>query len=320
MEAKRRISLSSKAPTPKPRKNSLLKRLNQNKFLLLLFLPCLLYFALFKYLPIFGIVVSFKDLNLFKGIWASEWVGFKHYITFLNSPDFFSVLKNTFLLGIYRTIFLFPAPIILALLFNEIRLVLFKRFVQSVSYLPHFLSNVVIASMVVMFLSPESGFVNQVLEWFGIEPINFMVEANWFRTIYISSELWQHVGWNTIIYLAALAGISPYLYEAAEIDGANRWKQTLHITIPGIVPAMVILFLLNLGNFIDIGFEKVFLLQTPATYSTSDILSTYVYRTGLVQGNFSYAAAIDFFQSVVGLTFVVTANYIARKAGETSLW
>ncbi len=300
--------------------NRFLKRLSNSKYLLLLFLPCLLYYAVFKYAPIGGIIISFKNYNLFKGIWDSPWVGLKWYVMFLQNPDFLVILKNTFLLGVYKLVFGFPAPIILALLLHEVKNAFFKRFVQTVSYLPHFISNVVVASMVIMFLSPSSGIVNQMIQWFGFEPINFMVKPDLFRWIYVASEVWQHVGWETIIYLAALTAIDPGLYEAAEIDGASRWKQMVHVTLPGIAPAIVILFILNIGKVLEIGFEKVFLLYNPAIYETADIISTYVYRTGLNQGNYSYATAIDLFGGIVGLIFVYSANYMSRKVNQTSLW
>jgi len=297
-----------------------LKKLNRSKILLLMFLPCLLFYLIFKYLPMFGIVVSFKNYNLYKGIWDSPWVGLKYYKLFFHSPDFFKYLRNTFLLGFYKLIFGFPAPIILALLLNELKHIVFKRFVQTVSYLPHFISNVVVASMVLMFLSPSSGIVNHLIQLFGMQPINFMVKPEMFRGIYVLSEIWQHTGWETIIYLAALTTIDPLLYEAAEIDGAGRWKKLFHITLPGLVPTIVILFILNIGNVLDIGFEKVFLLYNPAIYETSDIISTYVYRTGLGQGNFSYATAIDLFTGLISFIFIYSANMISRKIGENSLW
>ncbi len=299
---------------------SFLYKLNRSKHLLLLFLPCLIFYVLFKYFPMAGIVISFKDYNLFRGMWASPWVGLKYYEMFFNSRDFFTLIRNTFLLGLYKLVFGFPAPIILALILNEVRHAFFKRFVQTVSYLPHFISNVVVASMVLMFLSPTSGVVNQFIRWLGMEPINFMSRPELFRTIYVLSEIWQHVGWETILYLAALTAIDPMLYEASEMDGASRWQQTLHITLPGITPVIIILFILNIGNVLEIGFEKVFLLQNPSIYETSDILSTFVYRTGLTNGNFSYAAAVDLFTGLVSLVFIYSANFISRKVGETSLW
>jgi putative aldouronate transport system permease protein len=312
---------AGKQTVPKKSKSSAFyKRLKQSRFLLLLFLPCLIYYIVFKYAPMFGIVISFKNYNLFKGIAESPWVGLKYYRMFFANPDFFLLLRNTFLLGVYKLVFGFPAPIVLALMLNEVRHAIFKRFVQTVSYLPHFISNVVVASMVIMFLSPSSGIVNQFIKALGFEPINFMVNADLFRSIYVFSEIWQHIGWETIIYLAALTSIDLQQYEAAEIDGAGRWKRMIHVTLPGIAPAIVILFILNIGKVLEIGFEKVFLLYNPAIYETADIISTYVYRVGLSQGNYSYATAIDLFGGIVSLIFVYSANYLSRKVGETSLW
>lgn len=303
-----------------PSGSSFLQKVRRDKYLLLLVLPCMLYYLIFKYLPLFGIVISFQNYNQFKGILSSEWVGLKYFRMFVESPDFYKILRNTFLLGFYKLFFGFPVPILLALLINEMRKELLKRFVQTVSYLPHFISNVVVAGMVVMFLSPTGGVVNQVLKLIGLQPVNFMMEPGFFRPIYVISEIWQHAGWGTIIYLAALTSIDPGLYEAAKIDGANRWKQTLHVTIPGISSAIVVLLLLDIGRVLEIGFEKVYLLYTPVTYETADIISTYVYRVGLVQGNYSYATAIDLFTGVISFLFVVSANYISRRVSDNSLW
>ncbi|MBR2564195.1 MAG: sugar ABC transporter permease [Paenibacillus sp.] len=293
---------------------------NKNKALWLLFLPCLLYYLIFRYAPMFGLVITFKDYNLFKGIWASDWVGFKYYQMFLENPDFWPLMKNTFLLGMYKLVFGFPAPIILAILLNEVRKAAFKRFVQTVSYLPHFISNVIVVSMVIMFLSPTGGLINNLLAGIGIAPINFMNEPGLFRGIYVLSEIWQHIGWETIIYLAALTAIDPQLYEAADMDGASRLRKIWHVTLPGISPAIVITLILNIGKVLEIGFEKVFLMQNPAIYDTADIISTYVYRVGMVQGNFSYGASIDLFMGVISLIFIYTANLLSRRFSETSLW
>lgn len=309
-----------KLPYSVKKNKTFLKKMNHSKYLLMLFLPCLIFYILFKYLPMFGIVISFKDYNLFKGVFASPWVGFKYYQMFFDSPDFFKLIRNTFLLGLYKLVFGFPAPIALALILNEVQRQFFKRFVQSVSYLPHFISNVVVASMVLMFLSPSSGIINQFIKTLGMDPINFMSRAEYFRSIYVLSEIWQHVGWETILYLAALTAIDPMLYESAEIDGASRWKQTWHITLPGITPVIIILFILNIGSVLDIGFEKVYLLYNPAIYETADILSTFVYRTGLEQGNFSYAATVDLFTGLISFVFIYSTNFISRRVGETSLW
>jgi len=304
----------------KPLRPSFLYRVKKSKVLLLMFLPCLLYYLIFKYAPMFGVAISFQDYNLFKGIWESKWVGFKYYQLFFENPDFFILIRNTFLLGFYNLVFGFPAPIILALLLNEVTRNVFKRFVQTVSYLPHFISTVVVAGMVTMFLSPSSGIVNQLMKWIGLEPINFLMNPSYFRTIYVASDIWQHVGWETIIYLAALTSIDPQLYEAAKMDGANRWQQTLSITLPGMAPTIIILLILNVGRVLEVGFEKVFLLYNPATYETADVIGTYVYRTGIISGNYSYATAIDLFMGIISLVLIYGANLVSRKISETSLW
>lgn len=315
------IAELAQAPAlPRRSRSTFMKRLNRTKYLWLLFLPCLLYYLIFRYVPMFGIVVTFKNYNLYRGIWASDWVGLKYYRMFLNNPDFLILMRNTVLLGVYKLIFGFPAPIVLALLLNEMKRKVFKRFVQTVSYLPHFISNVIVASMVILFLSPTSGVVNHWIKAAGFEPINFMMEPGLFRSIYVASEIWQNTGWETIIYLAALTAVDPMLYEAADIDGASRFRKLWHVTLPGIAPAIVIIFILNVGKVLEIGFEKVFMMYNAATYETADIISTYVYRTGLVQGNFSYAAAIDLFMGIISLVFIIVANTISRKVSETSLW
>ncbi|WP_168121486.1 ABC transporter permease subunit [Paenibacillus sp. HB172176] len=297
------------------------QRLRDSRFLLLLLLPTFIYFAIFEYGPMFGIVVAFKDYNTFAGVWASEWVGLKYFKIFLfDNPDFLPLLRNTVLIGVYSLLWGFPAPIVLALLLNELRNMAFKRLVQTVSYLPHFISNVIIVSMVLIFLSPDGGIVNRFLGLFGVEPIYFMSLPEMFRTIYISSGIWQGIGWGTIIYLAALTTIDPNLYEAAELDGASRWRKTIHISLPGIVPITIIMLILNIGGLLGTGFEKVFLLYNPLVYDTADIFSTYTYRVGLLQGRFSYATAIGVFNGVVGFLLIVGANWLAKRTRETSLW
>lgn len=293
---------------------------SRGKMLFAMFIPCLLYYLIFKYLPIFGIVVAFKNYSLYRGVWASDWVGLKYFRLFFSGDDLWLLLRNTFLLGFYNLIFGFAAPIVLALLLNEMRVRVFKRFVQTVSYLPHFISNVVVASMVIVFLSPTGGLLNRMLESLGIGSVNFMADPGWFRSIYVLSEIWQHVGWESIIYLAALTAIDPALYEAAGIDGANRWQKIRSVTLPGISPTIIILFILKVGSMIEIGFEKVYLLSNPATYASADILSTYVYRTAMVNGNFSYGAAIDLFTAVVSFVFIYSANLLSRRITGNSLW
>ncbi|UVI30261.1 ABC transporter permease [Paenibacillus spongiae] len=301
-------------------KKSWIAKVRQDRYLLLLVLPCVLYYLIFKYGPLFGIVIAFKDFNLHRGIWESPWVGLKWFSQFMNSRDFWPVLKNTFALGFMKLLFGFPAPIILALLINEVRHVFFKRFVQTVSYLPHFISNVIAAGIMTMFLSPRNGIINDLISLLGFDRVNFLVEESWFRTIYTSSEIWQHLGWSTIIYLAALSTIDVQQYEAARLDGANRWQTTWNITLPGIAPTVLIILILDIGKVLEIGFEKVYLLATPAVYSKADIISTYVYRVGLSEGNFSYASAIDLFTGLISIIFIISANWASRKINGNSLW
>ncbi|TYP78986.1 ABC transporter permease [Paenibacillus methanolicus] len=301
-------------------KSSIIKRFKRDRIYLLLLVPLLLYYALFRYAPMFGIAVSFLDYNLFKGFWASDWVGLKHYNMFINNPDAWNIIRNTLVLGGLKLLFLYPAPIILAILFHEMRWKKYRRFVQTVSYMPFFLSSVVVSSILIMLLSPSTGWINQLIVSLGFEPIYFLQQSEWFRPIYIGSDIWQHVGFGTIIYLAALSSIDPQLYEAAKIDGAGRWKQTLHVTLPGIVPAMVIVFILQIGGILELSFDKAFLLGNTATLETSDIISTYVYRIGILGGSFSYAAAIDLSMAVISFLFIYSANKVSRRVGETSLW
>jgi len=302
------------------KKKLALKRFNEGKYLLLLFLPCLVYYIIFRYLPMYGIIISFKDYNLFRGVFASKWVGLKYYRMFVNNPDSFEIIRNTFLLGVYKLFWGFPAPIMFALVLNEVRNIKFKRVVQTISYLPHFMSTVVVVGMLLQFLSPRSGFINRIIMSLGGDMINFMSDPGWFRTVYIASGIWRSVGWSAIIYLAALTSIDTSLYEAAIIDGANKFRQIWHVTLPGIANTIITLFILDTGNVLDIGFEKVFLMYNPAIYETADVIGTYVYRVGLVQGNFSYATAIGLSKSLVSLVIVAAANYLARKFSDTSIW
>jgi putative aldouronate transport system permease protein len=301
-------------------KPSIFKQLRRDQIFLLLLAPVLVYYVMFRYAPMFGIVISFMDYNLFKGFAGSEWVGLKYYKLFFENPDFFVIIKNTLILGAYKLFFGFPAPIILALMLNELRHAFFKKFVQTVSYLPHFISTVVVSSMVVMLLSPSTGWISHALQRMGFPTISFLQESEWFRTIYISSEVWQYMGWDSILFLAALTTIDPQLYEAAKMDGAGRFKQIWHVTLPGIAMTIAIVFLLKIGHVLEIGFEKVFLLANAATYDVSDVISTYVYRVGILQGGFSYATAIDLFMGIIGFVLVYVSNKVSRKFSETSLW
>ncbi|MEV0001835.1 ABC transporter permease subunit [Micromonospora sp. NPDC050980] len=279
----------------------------------------LLFFLTFRYLPMLGNVIAFRRFQPGGSIFGEYWTGLRYFRLFFTDPTFWNVFTNTLVLGALTLLFCFPLPIVLALLLNEVRSRVLKRFVQSVSYLPHFLSIVIVAAMVMQLLSAD-GTVNQLLGAVGAEEIPFLQQAGWFRTIYVSSEVWQTVGWGTILYLAALTTIDGDLYEAARIDGANRWRQTWHVTLPGIRPTMMTLLILNIGTFMAVGFEKILLLYNPLTYPTADVISTYLYRVGIVSGNLSYAAAIGLFEAVIGLTLVLSANAISRRTVGTSLW
>ncbi|XID92181.1 ABC transporter permease [Paenibacillaceae bacterium WGS1546] len=298
----------------------MLKSILRSRQLLLLFLPCLLYFLIFKYYPMYGVLIAFKDYNLFKGFTESPWVGLKYFEMFFNNPDALELIRNTFLIGLYSLIWGFPAGLVLALVLNEVKKASFKKLVQIVSYLPHFLSTVVVSGMVVSFLAPRTGLINVIIAWFGGEPIHFLAEPEWFRTIYVASGIWQGMGWGAIIYLASLSGIDPHLYEAAVMDGANKFKQLIHVTLPCIAPTIMTLFILETGWVLTVGFEKVFLLYNPATYETADVIETYVYRVGIIGKNFSYATAIGLFVSLVSLVFLYTTNYLSKKFSDTSLW
>jgi putative aldouronate transport system permease protein len=279
----------------------------------------LLFFLIFRYLPMLGNVIAFRRFRPGGDIFGEQWVGLRYFRLFINDPTFWTVFTNTLILGALTLLFLFPLPIVLALLLNEVRTRYLKRLVQTISYMPHFLSIVVVAGIIFQVLSID-GVVNQALRAVGRDSVPFLQQAEWFRTIYVSSEMWQTVGWGTILYLAALTTIDHDLYEASRIDGANRWRQTWHITLPGIRPTMVTLLILNLGTFLAVGFEKILLLYNPLTYPTADVISTYLYRVGVVSGSFSYAAAIGLFESVIGLALVLSANLISRRTVGTSLW
>ncbi|MEO3747681.1 ABC transporter permease subunit [Plantactinospora sp. B5E13] len=279
----------------------------------------LLFFLIFRYLPMLGSVIAFRRFQPGGSIFGEYWVGLRYVKMFLSDPTFWNVFTNTLVLGALTLVICFPLPIVLALLLNEVRARRLKRFVQSVSYLPHFLSIVVVAAMVMQILSVD-GTVNQLILAVGGEAVPFLQQPEWFRTIYVSSEVWQTVGWGTILYLAALTTIDDNLYEAARIDGANRWRQTWHVTLPGIRPTMVTLLILNVGTFMAVGFEKILLLYNPLTYPTGDVIATYVYRMGVQSSNLSYAAAIGLFEALIGLTLVLTANAISRRTVGASLW
>ena len=318
MRARQAVTVEASA-LHRPSERQVWRSIKKSRFFYAMFAIPLLYFIVFHYVPMFGIIIAFKDYTVFKGIWGSEWVGLEYFRDFLSDSYFYKLIRNTLMIGLYQILFAFPAPIILALLLNELRGQLFKRFVLTVSYLPHFLSTVVVCGILVNFLSFD-GIVNQFLHFLGMKPIHFLMIPDWFRTIYVSSEIWQGVGWGSIIYLAALTNIDPQLYEAARMDGANRWKQIRHVTLPGIAPTIIIMLLFSIGAIMSVSFEKVLLLSNGANFETSDIIATYVYRRGLVSSDFSYATAVGLFNSVIALVFLSIGNAISKKVSETSLW
>lgn len=322
-KAKRRLFSAKQTPPPALEthpKKSIWKRILKDRYLLLLFLPCLIYYILFKYVPMWGVLISFKDFKPFIGFWGSEWVGLKHYIDFFNNPNAWRIIRNTLLLGVYTLLWCFPLPIVFALALNELTRPKFKKFVQTVSYMPHFLSAVVVCGMLNSFLSPVRGIVNIIINMFGGETINFLSTASWFRPIYVASEVWQTLGWGAIVYLAAITNVDPQYYEAAKLDGASRLRQIWSITLPCIAPTVATMLILRIGSILEVGLEKVLLLYSPAIYETSDIIATYVYRQGLVSGNMSYATAIGLFSSVINLVLLVSANYFSKKFADTGLF
>lgn len=295
------------------------KNVKQSRWLYLLFALPFLYFIIFKYGAMAWLIIAFEDFNAFKGVFHSKWVGLKWFRAFMTDPYFWNIVKNTIVLNLWNIAICFPAPILLALMINEVKSKWFKKFSQTVSYLPYFLSTVVVCGFITNIVASD-GLVNQLLSAAGAEKISFLMEPKWFRPIYVISELWQGCGWGSIIYLAALAGVDQQLYEAAAIDGANKWKQLIHISLPGIASVISIQFLLTIGRILSVGYEKIILLYNGATYETADVISTYVYRRGLIEANYSYGAAVSIFQSVIALVLVVSANKAARKIGQTSLW
>ncbi|MFW5776831.1 MAG: ABC transporter permease [Spirochaetota bacterium] len=308
------------AAPAKPRSN-LGRDLFRDRYLYVLLLPVIAWFIIFRYVPMQGVIIAFKDFRFFDGIWGSEWVGLMHFERMFRSRDFYQIVRNTLVLNLYQLVFQFPAPIVLALLLNEVRNSKFKRISQTLLYVPHFISWVVLAGIVISVLSPSTGIVNILLNrMFGVEPVHFMIRPGWWVFWFIVSGIWKSAGFGTIIYLAAISTIDPQLYEAATIDGAGKLRQTWHITLPGISATIGILLILNLGNFIEIGFEQVNMLQNSVVNDVADVIPTYVYRVGLRGAQFSYTAGVGFFQAIVGLILVTTANWTLRRLGHSGLW
>lgn len=300
--------------------NALRKDYRAHKYLYVMIVPVLAYYAIFQYAPMYGAIIAFKDFHVAKGVMDSPWAGFKHFIDFFDSHYFWRLIKNTFLLSFYQLLFVFPAPILFALLLNELIGRRFKRIVQTVTYLPHFISLIVVCGMITQFVSRD-GVVTDLLVWFGMDRTALLGHPEYFRPVYIVSEIWQSVGWSSIIYLAAITGVNPELYEASRMDGAGRVKQMWHITLPGIAPVIVILLILKIGSMMDVGFEKIILLYNPNTFVTADVINSFVYRRGLTSSmEFSYATAVGLFQSSLNFILLIFANWFSRRTSETSLW
>jgi len=300
-------------------KELIVKDFKRNKLIYLMVVPMVVYLLIFCYYPMYGAIIAFKNFSPARGILGSPWVGLKNFKDFFGSYYFWRLLQNTFFISFWSIVFGFPAPIILALILNEVRGKVFKRVCQTVSYLPYFISLVVICGLIRNFCS-EQGIINQLSVLLGGESGNLLSRPEDFRAIYVGSGIWQGIGWGSIIYLAAISGVDLELYDAATIDGAGRFRQIMHITIPCILPTIIILFLLNIGNILNVGFEKIILLYNPGTYSTADVISSFTYRRGLLENNFSYSTAVGLFNSVVNFIFLLTANTVSNRLSETSLW
>lgn len=306
------------APIARRKKRGGALRMDWDLYLLLL--PGLLFFILFKYVPMWGVVIAFQEYSPFKGILGSEWVGLQHFAKLFAYDKFWEIFRNTLLISFYNLIFFFPAPIILALLLNELKQQLLKRSVQTIIYLPHFISWVVVVGMTYLLLGTQGGIVNEIIAAFGGDKVAFLTTPEYFRMLLVSQSVWKEAGWGTIIFLAALSGVDTQLYEAAIVDGAGRWRQLWHITLPAIRSTIFILLILRLGNILDVGFEHVFLMLNSTVMSVGDVFETYVYREGLIGGKFSYTTAVGLFKSLVGLALVLGANWLTKKFGEEGVF
>lgn len=302
------------------KKHSIWRDVVRDRYLYLLLLPGIALLFVFKYVPMYGILIAFKDFNMLIGMKGSPWVGWDQFERLFQSSDFGRILTNTIIISVYKLLFSFSVPVILSLMLNEIKNTTFKRVTQSIVYLPHFVSWVIFSGILITFLNPVDGLFNYIITGMGGSRMDFLGDPGYFRSILVLSDIYKEVGWGTIIYLAAISGVNPDLFEAARIDGANKLRQIWHVTLPAIRPVIVILVILSLGNILEAGFQQVFLLYSPLVYSVADIIDTYVYRVGLQNANYSYATAASIFKSLVALVLIVTANKIAKKAGQDGLW
>lgn len=305
---------------PAAKQSTPIGRFMRNRWLYFMVFPGLLYFLVFKYWPMYGIFIAFKDYQPFLGFWDSPFVGLKHFERFFGDSNFLVLFRNTLILATYNILFFFPLPIVIALMLNELRQEFIKRTVQTLVYIPHFMSWVVVVGIAYIFLTTEGGIVNELLVRYGGEKINFLVSNEWFRTIVTAEVIWKETGWGTIIFLAALAGVDPQLYEAARMDGANRLRQLWHITLPAIRSTIIILLILRLGHFLDTGFEQIFLMLNAMNREVGEVFDTYVYSVGISQGQYSFSTAVGLFKSVIGLILVVVSNHLAKKFGEEGIY
>jgi putative aldouronate transport system permease protein len=288
--------------------------------LYVMLIPTLIWLLVFLYKPMYGLQIAFKDYSIFRGIAGSPWIGFEHFQTLFESDQFLRALKNTIIISLYGLLFGFPMPILLALMFNEVLNQTFKKTAQTIVYLPHFISSVIIAGIVITAFSPSAGLVNTILGWFGIDAIYFLTKPEWFRPIFVGTGIWQEAGFQSIVYLAAIAGVSPTLYESAVVDGASRWQMMWKITVPSIMPTIIIMLIIRIGNMLEVSFEMIILLYQPATYQTADVVNTFIYRQGIQGGQYDFTAAAGLFNAVVAFVLVMTANTISKRYSRTSLW
>jgi putative aldouronate transport system permease protein len=296
------------------------KRLGKQRALLLMFIPAIAYYIVFCYTPIYGLVIAFKDYKIVKGFMGSSWVGVKQFQTAFGDPEFFAVFRNTLMISAYKLAIGFPAPILLALLLNEIGNLRFKKVVQTISYLPHFISWVVLGGITINLLSPSTGVVNRIIMALGGKPVYFIASLRWFRTVLVATNIWKGIGWGSIVYIAAIGGVDTELYEAAALDGAGRLKQVVHVVIPSIAPVIVIMLIFAVGGIVNDDFDQVFNLYNPTVYSVGDVLSTYTYRQGLERIRYSYSTAVGLFRNVISFALVVATNAIAKHFSEYGLW
>ncbi|WP_240415085.1 ABC transporter permease [Paenibacillus periandrae] len=310
---------ASRSPSASARA-ALFRRMAKNRWLYIMLLPGIFYFLAFRYLPMWGVLIAFQDFLPFKGFWGSEWVGLKHFERFFFDSNFSLLFTNTLVLALYNLIFFFPLPIMLAIMLNELRVEIVKRWVQTLIYIPHFVSWVVVVGIVYMFFSTEGGVINSMLAGLGFPKIDFLISSEWFRTMITLEVIWKESGWGTIIFLAALAGVDPQLYEAAKMDGAGRFRQLWHITLPAIRSTIMILLILRLGSFLDNGFEQIFLMLNSMNREVGDVFDTYVYIVGIQQGQFSYSTAVGLFKSVIGIILVVLSNWLSKRTTGEGLY